>query len=162
MQNLLSQGADRAGGWKTHFERTKRWEQRALKALTDLPSVDFHEALDFALAYFVWCHSLRDWLIKDGAISKNELDDSLKQHPEWKIVRDLANRSRHLVLTQSPTDGEWAVFREYEPFALQVEGRERHHLNLLFDGEKHRVSDLVSRSSRMWDDVLFRGGLLPV
>ncbi len=103
-------GADRHGGWLNHFKRTKRWGVRAIAALADLPATDFREALDFSLAYFVWCHSLREWLIKDQAASQSVIDSALKAYPEWRIVRDLANRSRHLVITQNPADAEWAVF----------------------------------------------------
>ena len=147
-------GADRHGGWKNHLERTKRWEMRARAALADLPRTDFQEALDFSLAYFVWSHSLREWLIKDNAVGQQVIDTALSAYPEWKILRDLANRSRHLVITQNPTDPDWAVFRVYDPFAPHLEGRERHHLNLFFDGRQHRVAELVHTTNQMWESVL--------
>lgn len=154
------QGADRVGGWTNHFKRTKRWQERAVDALANLSMVEFNQALDYALAYFVWCHSLREWLIKDGAFPKHELDDCLRRHPEWKIVRDLANRSRHLVLIQNPTDKDWAVFREYDHFASQLEGREKHHMNLFFNGQRHRLIDIILASSLMWEQVLSSKELL--
>jgi len=154
------QSADRHGGWYNHFKRTKRWQTRATAALIDLPHTDFHEALDSSLAYFVWCHSLRDWLIKDEAISKSAIDDALKAYPEWKIVRDLANRSRHLMITQKPTDADWTVSREYDPFAPTIEGRERHHVNLFFNGHKYRLADLIIKTCDMWGKVLDDSSLI--
>ncbi len=152
--------ADRQGGWLNHFKRTKRWEARATAALADLPNTDFYEALDYSLAFFVWSHSLREWLIKDQALSQSTIDTALKAYPEWRVVRDLANRSRHLVITQKPTDSEWAVFREYDPFAPAIEGRERHHVNLFFNGQKWRLSDLIVKSGRMWHQVLIDSRLI--
>lgn len=152
-------GADRHGGWRNHYERTKRWQGRAASALNDLPRTEFHEALDFTLAYFVWCHSLREWLIQDNAIGGSLLDDELSRHPEWKIVRDLANRTRHLEITRNPTDAGWLVFREYDPFAPEIEQRERHCLVLLFGGERFQLVDLVGQSGRMWLEVLTKLGL---
>lgn len=64
-----------------------------------------------ALAYFVCCHSMRDWLINDGATGESKLIDQLKQYPEWKVVHDLANRTRHLTLNQRLTDKEWSIAR---------------------------------------------------
>lgn len=129
--------ADQVGGWKNHYLRMRRWEDRAKSALHGLPRIEFHDALDFTLAYFVWCHSLRDWLIKDGALTKEEVNIQLAKDATWNIVRDLANRSKHLIITQSPTDAEWSVSREYDHFALLIEKRERHHINLFFEGKKH-------------------------
>ena len=152
--------ADRVGGWANHYRRCERWKSRAAAALDDLPAADFHTAMDFALAYFVWSHSLREWLIKDGALNKEALDVKLQQNPTWRIVRDLANRSRHLVITQSPSDAEWSVAREYDNFAVWIEGRERHHVNLFFDGQKHRLVDVVHSAGRMWQKVLSDAGLV--
>lgn len=146
--------ADRYGGWRNQYARMQRWETRAQNAIQNLPRTDFDDALDLALAYFVWCHSMRDWLIRDQVFERNALDNTLLEHPVWRIVRDVSNRSKHLILTQKPADAEWSVAREYDPFAIILEGRERHHLNLYFDGKKHRLSDVISRSSQMWRVVL--------
>ncbi|CAD5277249.1 conserved hypothetical protein [Bosea sp. 62] len=160
IKDALSRGADRVGGWSNHFRRTKRWEERAVHALTNLPATEFNTALDYALAYFIWSHSLREWLIGDGIFLKDELDLALRRYPEWRIVRDLANRSKHLILTQNPTDGDWVVFREYDHFAPQVEGRERHHLNLYFDGKKYLLLDVISSTRSMWEKILSDKGLI--
>ena len=119
-----------------------------------MPDVDFHEALDLTLAYFVWCHSVRDWLIKDCAVTSRWLDDQLLAYPVWKIVRDIANRSKHLRITRNPTDADWVISREYDHFAILIEGRERHHMILYFNGKKERVSDVVRRAARMWDEIV--------
>lgn len=152
--------ADNAAGWLSHYRRTLRWAERAEQLLEALPETDFHDALDFTLAYFVWCHSLRDWLIKTGALDENTINAELKKYPEWKRVRDLGNRQRHPVLTQNPTDADWAMAREYDVFSPVLEGRERHHLNLYFDGEKLLVLPLLRKSRSMWQSILEEKGLV--
>lgn len=152
--------ADNAQGWLSHYQRTLRWAERAQQLLEGLPETDFHEALDFTLAYFVWCHSLRDWLINTGAMDENTLNAKLKEYPEWKRVRDLGNRQRHPVLAQNPTDKDWAMAREYDVFSHALEGRERHHLNLYFDGEKLRVLPLLRDTRAMWKSILEENGLI--
>ncbi|QDL91988.1 hypothetical protein FDP22_09495 [Paroceanicella profunda] len=151
--------ADNVTGWKNHFRRTRRWRDRALSELMDLPRTDFHDAIDYSLAYFVWSHSLRDWLIGDGVAKKDDLDRILSVYDEWKIARDLANRTRHFKITRSPTDPYWAVSREYDSMSANVE---RHHINLYFNKKKANLANIVCRTSDMWDEVLQKLGLSTV
>ncbi|OSQ28481.1 hypothetical protein TH468_18170 [Thalassospira sp. MCCC 1A03138] len=137
-----------------------RWQRRAIDAGKDLPRTDFNDTLDIALAYFIWSHSLRDWIIKDGAITSAEIDNNLSRYPVWQIVRDVANRSKHLKLTQNPKDADWFVRREYDSFSIVLEGRERHHINLFFDGKKHRLTDVILESSEMWKEILLNQKML--
>ena len=145
--------ADTAGGWKNHYRRMRRWEARSLKVLNDLPSSDFHDAMDFSLAYFLWCHSLREWLLNDKVFCKEALDTELAKYEIWPLCRDIANRPRHLELERNPTDKDWSVYREYEPFAPIIEGRERHIANIMFDGKKWRTSDAIKAASDMWEKI---------
>ena len=151
--------ADRIDGWKNHFMRMERWQARAVNALDVLPDTDFHDALDVALAYFVWSHSLRDWLLKDGVVNENILNDCLGKEPAWPIVRDLANRSRHLKLTRNPTDADWAVLREYVPLSKNLKEREKHRIILIYDGKKHRLLEVVGAAGTISRRVLSDVGL---
>lgn len=157
---MAMRSADNAQGWLSHYQRTLRWAERAEQLLEGLPETDFHEALDFTLAYFVWCHSLRDWLIKTDAMGKEPLDAELKKYQEWKRVRDLGNRQRHPVLKENAADKDWAIAREYDVFSPAIEGRERHHLNLYFDGKKIRVLPLLRDTRAMWQNILKDNSLI--
>ena len=154
MRGSIGMGADRVGGWQNHFRRMERWQERATTALGDLPQTEFHDALDFALAYFVWAHSLREWLVKDEVVKAKRLKGLLERETTWPMVKDLANRSRHFKITRDPTDRDWTVRREFDYFAIRLEGRERHHVNLYFGGEKHRLIDVVASTGKMWGRVL--------
>lgn len=141
----------------------ERWQRRTTDVLSNLQNAEFHDALDFALAYFIWSHSLLEWLVKDDVVSKNKLDTCLEANKDWKtywpIVRDLANRSRHMVIDRDPKDADWFVLREYDVFAVHVEGRERHHMVLFHDKQKYRLLDVVTASGAMWRHVLSDLGL---
>lgn len=112
-----------------------------------------------SLAYFLWCHSLREWLINDNAIDTSSLDAELANYPIWRLCRDVANRTRHLDLTHRPTDKDWSAYREYEPFSVQIDGRERHVANFRFDGRKVRVGEAILEASSMWADIIQRSGV---
>jgi hypothetical protein len=136
--------ADTSGGWKNHYHRTLRWENRSREALNDLPHTNFQDAIDFSLAYFVWSHSLRDWLV----------NSKLAQHEIWALCSDVANRTRHFELNRNPTDKDWSAYREYDPFGPLLEQRERHMANIMFDGKKWRIVYAISASAQMWREIL--------
>jgi hypothetical protein len=148
--------ADTSGGWINHYRRMRRWEDRSLKALRELPSVEFHDAIDFSLAYFLWAHSLREWLFNDGVFTQDVLDNELSKFKIWKLCRDVANRTRHLDLKRNPTDKDWSAYREYDHFSQMLEGRERHIANILFDGEKLPITEVIRQTSAMWEKILAR------
>ena len=75
------------------------------------------DIVDLALSYFVWCHSLREWLVRGKVMDAKVLDENLGRYPQWKICRDIANRCRHYDLTTNPSDKHWSIGREYDPFA---------------------------------------------
>ena len=146
--------ADANGGWKNHYLRVKRWENRSLETLNNLPYTDFQDALDFSLAYFLWSHSLREWLINDEVIDRDKLDCELAKHDVWKLCRDIANRTRHFDLKMNPKDKDWTVYREYDPFAPVIEGRKRDIANLMFDGKKLPISSAIRNVADMWESII--------
>jgi hypothetical protein len=153
-------GADRVGGWKNHYLRMKRWEVRARAALADMPYTNFGDALDTTLVYFVWCHSLRDWIIKDRIPERDEVTAAMRNSVTWKIIRDLANRTKHFEISQSPTDKDWAVFRELEVFEKHPRGGDKETAFLLFDGKKVQLATVVDDAAKLWDMVLLNSNLL--
>lgn len=150
----LKWSADTIGGWQNHFNRLERWKGRVLVSMADTSKADFHEVNDFALTYFMWCHSLRDWLIKSETISERELDCELSQHIEWAVCRDIANRSRHFKITRNPRDADWSISREYDVWAKAENRPERHILNVFSDDRIFRVDDLVNRTFEMWKSIV--------
>jgi hypothetical protein len=152
--------ADAHGGWKNHYRRMLRWKKRSIMALSNLPISDFDDAHDLALAYFVWCHSLRDWLTNDNAIEKDSLNRELSGYPIWQLTRDVANRTRHFEMNQHPRDSEWSTYRAYDPFSIQIEGRERHVALLMFDGRRWEIKDAIVQSADMWAVILASHNLL--
>jgi hypothetical protein len=157
----LGQGRsiDTASGWKNHYLRMRRWRDRSLAALDHRIDGDLHEAVDFVLAYFVWCHSLREWLIKSKSIAEETLDSQLQKHSDWKICRDIANRSRHFDLQKNPADKHWSILREYDVFAELDPKMQKTRLFLIFGDEKIDVAALISSTFRMWQRILESNGL---
>ncbi|NDV02317.1 hypothetical protein [Pseudoroseicyclus tamaricis] len=109
-----------------------------------------YEAVDFALAYFIWAHSLREWLIVDGGVEKAELDAFLAKFPCWFVCRDIANRTRHLDLKRSPTDKDWEISRSYVPFSEQLSEHGEYEWLVHHNDDRFMLAELVSKVQTMW------------
>lgn len=146
--------ADTAGGWINHFQRMERWKDRALLALDDHEGYSFNDANDFVLTYFVWCHSMREWLINSQTMSRQKLDFELHQFVEWEMCRDIANRCRHFELKRKPRDKDWSITREYDIWAELDNRPMRHKLHLVSDDRIIDVRELVCRTFEIWEELL--------
>lgn len=150
----LKWSADTIGGWQNHFKRLERWKNRVLESMEDTSKADLHDVNDFVLAYFMWCHSLRDWLIKSETIDKDELDFELSHFVEWPVCRDIANRNRHFKITRNPRDKDWSIGREYDWQAKGENRPERHKLFVVSGDRIFNVDDLVNRTFEMWRQIV--------
>lgn len=99
--------------WRSQHDRVKRWSQR----LHEYQDADFQDRLDFFLAFFINCYSLRDWFINSNSISQKEMDGLIQSSEAMRLCRDICNRSKHLTLNRSPsTEANFSIGREYRPF----------------------------------------------
>jgi len=152
---------DTITGWLSHYDCLKRWQDRAEKAAvggTD-DILSLMDGVDFALAFFIWAHSLREWLINDKAINQDKLDSILRKHDTWSMCRDLANRSRHFDLKHRPRDKNWSLQFSFEPLPEQMPGIQKYRWIIFYDGECFGVFQLIRDIRVMWDEVLAETGL---
>jgi len=114
----LGLGAHLINGWQGQFDRMERFYTRFSQA------EDATDALDYALTFFVYAHSLREWIVKYEQINKAKFDKSwtefVSKNPEMKVSRDICNVTKHLQLSQSASvDKHFAVFWAYDPFVTK-------------------------------------------
>lgn len=121
-----------------------------------------HTGLDFALAYLVWCHSLIEWVHHDEKVEKQVLGRMLKdQFGDWEIVRDVANRCRHLDLTHSPSDKNWSANRSWYGWETAAGGEVNGRWVLFHKDKMWELSNLVFMAHEAWETVLSELGLNP-
>ena len=91
------------------WQRIHRWHGRLLLAMEALPSTDARqqaEVDDMAMAFFMHCYHLKDWLIEALLVNKAKIrKEFVHLHPAIQVCRDLANGAKHLSLRQ-PSLGE--------------------------------------------------------
>ena len=159
----MKPGRERSGdsflGWLSHYERMKRWEVRAKQVAETDFMTQTPDTIDFALAYFIWAHSLRDWLIEAGSIESSALDGLLNGRREWLLCRDLANKSRHYNLQKKPTDKDFIISYQIDLNAI-LSGATRQVIGGVYhDGRYYEFSECIGVISEMWEAVLNQLGL---
>ena len=80
----------------------KRWFYR-LRGENDFFGLNISNQEDLFIAFFISCHSLKDWLIKDGVAEKKEVENFINAHHCLKLAGDIANFSKHAELTRAWT-----------------------------------------------------------
>jgi hypothetical protein len=100
-------GPTTAPTWKDQWNRMIRWKadlDRTYCGRSD--GLGTEDALDHALAFFVACFHLGDWLQHDGFTGARAY---AKSDPALRVCRDLANGHKHLVLDRSASAPDTAV-----------------------------------------------------
>ncbi len=102
-------------GWQGHLLRTRRWFDRLLGAANNWERFDMDEQIDFALAFFQSAYHLRDYLLRDQAVTRQDLDSLFASTQPLRVCRDLCNGSKHRDVTSPSVDPEPWILRQYVP-----------------------------------------------
>ncbi|MBK9154197.1 MAG: hypothetical protein IPM25_08270, partial [Chloracidobacterium sp.] len=138
----LGLGAHLIQGWPGQYRRAKRFFEK-FKEAEDAQNAE--EALDHALAFFVFIHSLREWLPKWERVDEKDFNDVWDkfalQRPEMRIARDICNVTKHLSLTQKPSvDKNFVLLWAYDPY-----DRKRNDWIIYFVDKRIPLSRLMSQ-----------------
>jgi hypothetical protein len=85
-----------------------RWYQRLLDIYSGKIEEHPEMAVDEMTVFFIFCYQLKDWIIKDTAIPKKEVEDFVTQTQCLAICADIANSINHLGIDEnkSPRSGK--------------------------------------------------------
>jgi len=153
MTNSRDFSADANGGWRNHYERVLRWSRRAVERCNDDSLEAQAEVVDFSLAFFLWCYSLRDWLKKTGEASDAELERFSKASSYWKYCRDITLRAKHYDASSPAIDNDYGISRELDPFQ-EVLGTRAIIWNVWIDGKKIALEDVIIGLTKDWEAFL--------
>jgi len=109
--------------WERQWSRVNRWYVRfqAIDA-----GVEHNEPTDFRQdemwAFFVNCYHFKDWLKNDSSsgVSEKDIEDYVNKSPNLSLCGDLANGSKHAVLTWGRVDKNTKLKSQRFKFALHA------------------------------------------
>ncbi len=155
-------------GWSAHFYAMQRWKALALEhadgevqRTLDGFSINSERSFDYAYVFFIWAHSMRDWLINTRAIERKSLDEKLGKFDQWGMVRDLANRVKHQTITRDPVDAQWIAGMKVlgntnPPAKIEIQTYVFHNKSQI------GLAECIKSIWAMWLDVLTKAKLLEV
>jgi hypothetical protein len=130
-----------------------RWSSRAIERCNDDSPTAQAEVVDFALAFFLWCYSLRDWLKASGEMSEAELQQFSTASIYWKYCRDIALRAKHYNASSPSIDNDYGISRQWDSFH-EVLGTKAIVWNVWIDGKKIALDEVVIGLTRDWETLL--------
>ena len=147
---------ERSPGWRGQFHRVLRWHKRLLR---QAGSSDLDQTFDVALAFFINCYHLHDWLGRSGEVSADDLDRLFTASLPLRVCADIANIAKHYDLTQAPRmTRQLSVAREYVPGGSGWFGTDG-ALKVLADGGTYDFLELASACRDAWTRFLEDRGL---
>jgi hypothetical protein len=93
--------------WQNQWARVLRWYDRFSRierGVENYSPSDFSD--DEMWAFFINCYHMKDWLTNDPAsgLTSRAVEDFVAKPPNLSLCGDLANGSKHAVLTRARVD----------------------------------------------------------
>lgn len=146
-------------GWQSQWKRVLTRLAGLRDVYTGRPG-GTDEALDTALSFFESVHHLKDWLANDpsSGIGEATVESLIRRNSVLRICADLANGSKHLVLTRSRTgDTSTAIARNDVTIDLGA-GTAAHRFYVQSGKKEYDVRDLAEEAVAIWTKFLTNQG----
>jgi hypothetical protein len=108
------------------------------------------------LSFFEAVHHLKDWLRNDPAsgITKADGESLIDGSPMLKLCADLANGSKHLVLTTTRTNDKSTGIARNDVTVLLGTGTSTHRFYVQSGGTEHDALDIAEAAVNDWTKFL--------
>ena len=156
--------------WEKQWDRVKRRYTRL--ELMNTPGEHISPAADYPdddfQAFFVDCFHLKDWLKNDSAsgLSSKEVEDTVTKSGVLGLCGDLANGSKHLLLTTPRVDPHAKLSGRLFKVALQAGGSTPQPTTIAYSykvevlGKTFDAFELATACMAEWESFLKSKGLI--
>lgn len=100
-------------GWRGHLKRVVRLYAK-LREDYSYPE-EYEQVVDDYVVFFVFCFSLKDWLVAEDILSYAKLTDRMNTLEAMRICRDIANRTKHRRISSVSYDEHWRILGYPKP-----------------------------------------------
>jgi hypothetical protein len=161
----MGAGAATPSRWIQQWDRVQRWYERFREidaGRTHTRVSDFYQ--DVAHAFFLDCFHLKDWLKNDptSGISSGDVERFLASSSSLQLCADLANGSKHLVLTTPRVDPATRMSRRH--FKVGLASGQPTTISAKYEiragGQVSDAFQVASSCRQEWEQFLKRKGLL--
>jgi hypothetical protein len=119
------------------------------------------EAADDLWCFFMNCWHLKDWIIHDPTIKipAERVKTDVDSYESLRICADLANRTKHLVLTRPAREDAKVVGRQVQVFDGSPHEATARYTVELADGSTRDVHEVARDAVRDWRALLDNYGV---
>jgi hypothetical protein len=119
-------------------------------------------AIDSALSFFEAVHHLKDWLGNDpsSGVTRADGDSLINASPVLRLCADLANGSKHLVLTRSRAGDLSTTIARNDVTVFVGTGTSAHRFYVASAGAEYDVLQLAQDAVAEWTTFLSVRGLI--
>jgi hypothetical protein len=148
-------------GWRFQWTRV-HWRLDDVRAVYTGRAGGTESALDATLSFFEAAHHLKDWLRNDpaGGITKADGDSLISRSPMLQLCADLANGSKHLVLTSTRTNDMSTGIARNDVNVFLGTGTSAHRFYVQSAGTEYDALDIAEGAVNDWTKFLTDNGLL--
>ena len=143
-------------GWRDQWDRVNRRlaDVRAISG-PGFPGGTV-AAVDTVQAFFESIHHLKDWLGSDPAanVTKADGDALIKKITALQISADLANGTKHLLLTRTRTGDLSTTLGRNDVTVLVGTGRSSHTFYVQSNNQESTVLDVAEAGVQAWEAFL--------
>jgi hypothetical protein len=150
-------------GWEAQWRRVQRRLEDMRDVYAETPSAGTEAAFDSVLSFFEAIHHLRDHLSKDPASGVTFMDGRalIRSSLALKLCADLANASKHLILTKTPWSGDpsTAITRN-DANVMLSSGTVAHRFYMESGGRTYDALQVAEDGVAAWTRFLSSRGLI--
>ena len=142
-------------GWQTQWARVHR-RLNDVRVVYSGRAGGTDDAMDTVLSFFEAVHHLKDWLMNDQAsgITKAAADSLINGSPMLRLCADLANGSKHLVLTGPRTRDKSTGITRNDVNIFVGTGTAAHRFYVQSGGTEYDVIDIAEAAVAEWNEFL--------
>jgi hypothetical protein len=147
-------------GWEWQWDRVL-WRLEDVRAVYAGREGGTDSAVDAVQSFFEVVHHLKDWLRNDKSSGVKKAGESLiKQNHSLRLCADLANGSKHFLLTSTRTgDLSTTIGRNDVTVSLGT-GKSAHRFYVQSAGAEYDVLKIAEEAVDVWTKFLSARGLL--
>jgi hypothetical protein len=148
-------------GWQLQWTRVQG-RLKDVRAVYAGRAGSTDKALDATLCFFEAVHHLKDWLGNDtsSGLTKGDGDALINGSPMLQLCADLANGSKHLVLTSTRTGDKSTAITRNDVNIFVGTGTAAHRFYVQSAGTEYDALQIAEAVVNEWTKFLTSKGLL--
>lgn len=156
MSIIQDLSAHRNSGWKGQYARIIRWIDRfkEIEYRERLNSDKSHIYFDTLYSCFQNIFMLKDWLLCNTSLKKQELNDFINNNIEIGICRDISNGTKHFDINHPSVSEHFGIINEFNPMSSFNKSSIK-TIVIISAGYKYKPIDLIDSAMRLWDDFIY-------